>query len=143
MRHQTHANWMKWFSAMCASVLLRAMSRDSIAQEWTRFRGPNGSGISHAKTIPSQWTDADFNWKIALPGAGHSSPVIWGEKVFITSGDDKVGRFSVFCLKASDGSKLWQKDFPFTRYAMHGYNTFASATPTVDSERIYACRTEH
>jgi outer membrane protein assembly factor BamB len=112
------------------------------AQEWTRFRGPNGSGISHAKTIPTRWTDADFNWKIALPGAGHSSPVVWGEKVFITSGDEKAGRFSVLCLKTADGSRLWQKDFPFAPYRKHGYNTFASSTPTVDGERVYLCRTE-
>ena len=123
--------------ALCFGDLPR-----SHAQEWTRFRGPNGSGISEAKTIPTQWTDADFNWKIALPGAGHSSPVAWGDKVFVTSGDDKAGRFSVFCVKAADGGKLWQKDFPFTRHAKHGYNTFASSTPTVDSERVYVCRTE-
>ena len=47
-------------------------------QQWDRFRGPNGSGVSSAATIPAQWTAADYNWKIELPGIGHSSPVLWG-----------------------------------------------------------------
>jgi hypothetical protein len=53
-------------------------------QEWTRFRGPNGQGISQAKTMPVKWTKKDFNWKVKLPAGGHSSPVIWNDKVFMT-----------------------------------------------------------
>jgi outer membrane protein assembly factor BamB len=134
---------MRTFTYFCLSVAVcLGPALRTRAQEWTRFRGPNGSGISDAKTIPTQWTDADFNWKIALPGAGHSSPVLWGEKVFITSGDDKTGRFLVLCLKEADGSKLWQKDFPLTSYRKHNNNTSASSTPTVDDERVYICHTE-
>ena len=48
------------------------------AQEWTRFRGPNGTGESESEGIPGSWTAADINWKVALPGVGHSSPVLWG-----------------------------------------------------------------
>ncbi|HLB73540.1 MAG TPA: hypothetical protein VJJ98_05940, partial [Sedimentisphaerales bacterium] len=47
------------------------------AQNWPRFRGPNGQGISHATTIPAKWTQDDYNWKITLPGTGYSSPVVW------------------------------------------------------------------
>jgi hypothetical protein len=60
------------------------------AQEWTRFRGPNGSGISPAKIIPTTWTDKEFNWKLPLPAPSHSSPVWWGDKVFLTKADDKT-----------------------------------------------------
>ncbi len=59
------------------SVLVASSSQ---AQEWTRFRGPNGTGISDAKTIPIQFTEKDYNWKVPLPGDGHSSPVIWGDR---------------------------------------------------------------
>ena len=48
---------------------------EATAQEWTRFRGPNGSGISSATHIPLKWTDDDYNWKIDLPVQGSSSPV--------------------------------------------------------------------
>jgi outer membrane protein assembly factor BamB len=112
------------------------------AQEWTRFRGPNGTGISEAKTIPTQWTESDFNWKVALPGVGHSSPVLWGDKVFVTSADERRMQFVVLCLKANDGSVLWQKEFSFTPHRKHANNTFATSTPTVDAGRVYVCRME-
>ena len=53
------------------------------AENWPRFRGPNGSGLSADVTIPAQWTDADFRWRIDLPGMGHGSPVVWGDKLFL------------------------------------------------------------
>lgn len=53
------------------------------AQEWVRFRGPNGTGESEATTVPGTWTQSDYNWKTELPGIGHSSPVIWGKRVFL------------------------------------------------------------
>ena len=56
------------------SVILPALV--SQGQEWTRFRGPNGQGISDAKTIPVKWIQTDYNWKVQLPGEGHSSPVL-------------------------------------------------------------------
>jgi outer membrane protein assembly factor BamB len=109
------------------------------AQEWTRFRGPNGSGISEAKTVPTTWTEKDFNWKVSLPGAGHSSPVLWGSRVFLTTGDDQTGQFSVLCLSAADGRVLWQKAFPFARYPKHNNNSFASSSPAVDEHCVYVC----
>lgn len=60
------------------------------AEGWTRFRGPNGSGVAEAAELPVQWTEKDYNWRVKLPGVGHSSPVVWGEKVFVTSGDPKT-----------------------------------------------------
>src|SRR5687767_14323472 len=80
------------------------------AQEWTRFRGPNGTGISHAKTIPTRISDSDNNWKVELPGTGHSSPVLWGERIFVTSTGDKTGGLTVPCLSAKDGSALWKHE---------------------------------
>lgn len=117
-------------------ALLLATIVDTSAQEWTRFRGPNGSGVSLATTVPVKWTDKDCNWKVKLPGVGHSSPVIWGERVFITSGAED-GKKIVVCLKASDGSTLWGKDFPGQKHGMHKDNSFASATPAVDARHLY------
>src|SRR5229473_2443047 len=68
-----------------AAVIVFETVVASPAQEWTRFRGPNGTGISEARTIPTTWTDKDFNWKTALPGVGHSAPVLWGDRIFLTS----------------------------------------------------------
>jgi outer membrane protein assembly factor BamB len=110
----------------------------SPAQEWTRFRGPNGSGISTAKGIPTEIGDSNLTWKAELPGVGHSSPVLWGERVFVSCTGDKAGGFSVVCLNAKDGKQLWKHDFPLSPFAKHQFNSFASSTPTVDSERVYA-----
>jgi len=106
-------------------------------QEWTRFRGPNGTGISHAKTIPTQLTAADINWKVELPGMGHSSPVVWGDRIFLTSTGDTAGGVSVLCLSVADGKLLWRRDFPLTPFTRHKFNSFASATPAVDAASVY------
>ena len=130
-------------TALCLTVaacLLRPFG--ARAQEWTRFRGPNGTGVSDARTVPSRWTEADFNWKTALPGTGHCSPVLWGNEVFVTSCDDQIGKFLVLCLDAGTGSVRWQKEFPLQSYSRHRYNSLASSTPTVDATRVYLCRTE-
>lgn len=109
----------------------------SHGQEWTRFRGPNGQGISDAKTIPVKWTEDDYNWKVKLPGGGHSSPVLWGEKLFITSGDQQAGKSIIFALNVSDGKVLWQKEYSLSKYRPNKLNSFASATPTVDVDHVY------
>ena len=107
------------------------------AQEWTRFRGPNGQGQSEANGIPVSWTEKDYNWKVELPGVGHSSPVIWGNKVFVTSADSDTATLHVLCLNAADGSKIWQRDYPSSTYHLHTQNNYASSTPALDAERIY------
>ncbi len=126
---------------LCFIVLFVCLPKAD-AQEWTRFRGPNGTGISDAKTIPTQWGESDFNWKTALPGVGHSSPVLWGERVFVTSADEKRMQFTVLCVNAANGKVIWQKEFPFTPHRKHANNAFATSTPTVDAERVYVARTE-
>lgn len=116
------------------TIILASVSQ---GQEWTRFRGPNGQGISGAKTIPVKWTEKDYNWKIELPGGGHSSPVLWGEKLFVTSGDQQAGNSVIYALNVSDGKVLWQKEYSLKKYSPNKLNSFASATPTVDAEHVY------
>lgn len=106
------------------------------ADEWTRFRGPNGAGISDAATVPVQWTDADYNWKIVLPGIGHSSPVVWGKRIFLTRGDpDTAGRI-IICLETTDGCVVWRRDYTSQTYRQHRSNSYASATPAVDADGL-------
>jgi outer membrane protein assembly factor BamB len=130
---------------ICA--VLMAVSLSSVvttlqAQEWTRFRGPNGSGIGQARTIPVKIGDADLNWKSELPGSGHSSPVLWGERIFVTCTGDASGGISIFCLSAREGKTLWKRDFPLSPFVKHANNSFASSTPAVDAELIYVAWNE-
>ena len=106
-------------------------------QEWTRFRGPDGQGISQAKTIPIKWTENDYAWKVKLPGTGHSCPVVWGNKVFVTSGDQKAALGILLALSASDGEVLWQKQYKLPSYNMNRLNSYATATPAVDADCVY------
>ena len=112
-------------------------TNDLTAQDWTRFRGPNGSGISGAKSVPVSWTSVDYNWKIELPGIGHSSPVVWGEKLFVTSADGEAGKRYLLCINTFDGALEWTRTFEFAKYKKHKNNSYASNTPTVDAEHVY------
>jgi len=105
--------------------------------QWSRFRGPNGSGVSQAKTIPLRWTPDDYNWKLELPGAGHSSPVLWDERLWLTSADPETGQRWLLCFDAIAGKELWRKGFAFEKHKKHNNNSFASSTPAVDAERVY------
>jgi outer membrane protein assembly factor BamB len=119
-------------------ALLIGLAASSLAaQEWTRFRGPNGTGESEAKGIPATWTDADYAWKAALPGIGHSSPVLWGEKLFLFSASPEDATRYVLCLNAATGKELWRRAFKSDPHHLHLRNSFASCTPAVDEGRVY------
>ncbi len=105
--------------------------------EWTRFRGPNGTGHGQAKGLPVQWTDQDYAWKVKLPGVGHASPVLWGERLFTTCADEGDGAQYVLCYDAVNGEKIWQKKLQSVKYPHHKFNSFASATPSVDADHLY------
>jgi outer membrane protein assembly factor BamB len=107
------------------------------AQEWAQFRGKGGTAISLAKTIPTEISAGDINWQINLPGTGHSSPVAWGDRIFLTVGNEKRGGISLLCVDAAKGGIIWQKDFALSPFAKHKYNSYASATPVVSADRVY------
>lgn len=106
------------------------------AKDWTRFRGPNGSGIGSAK-LPAQWTEKDYNWKVKLPGVGHSSPVVWDDRIFLTAGDESIGKRLLVCVHAGDGKQLWTAEFAGPKHRKHRDNSFASSTPVVDGDHVY------
>ena len=118
-------------------ILSALLPLSSQAQDWTRFRGPNGTGISEARTIPTQWSKSDFNWKAELPSQGHSSPVIWGDKIFLTSERAGEPGTVIYAMSTDGGRMLWQHEFEFGSFRKHKYNSFASSTPTVDKDRVY------
>ncbi len=134
--------WMAITDKQFLKVLLVAfpilLTSVTQGQEWTRYRGLNGQGISHAKSIPVKWTEKDYNWKVNLPGGGHSSPVLWEEKVFLTSAEEKTSHGFLLALRVSDGKILWQKQYSLTKYRMNPRNSYATATPVVDADHVYA-----
>jgi hypothetical protein len=97
--------------------------------EWSRFRGPNGAGISDATTVPVQWTNEDYNWKVDLPGVGHSSPVVWDTRVVVTCSADETVLRAVVCLDTEDSQVLWRRDDPSKPCRQH--RDISYATPAV------------
>jgi outer membrane protein assembly factor BamB len=112
----------------------------AIAGDWPAWRGPQGDGISPETTAPLQWSpEAGLVWKIALPGIGRSSPIIFGNRVFVTTGtaDDAARR--VLCIERNTGKTLWNTivhQGPGGK--MHQDNTTASSTPATDGRHVYA-----
>jgi len=131
------ANTTKQFPRVLLVAFIILLASVSQGQEWTRYRGPNGQGISYAKSIPVKWTERDYNWKVSLPGGGHSSPVLWGDKVFITSGDQKTDHGFLLALRVSDGKILWQKQYSLTPFRPNPRNSYATTTPVVDDDHVY------
>ena len=118
---------------LAAAALLLSATARAEEGEWSRFRGPNGTGISDAATVPVTWTDADYNWKITLPGTGHSSPVLWGNRIFLTCGNPEDARRIILCLNTAAGRTLWRREYPSETYDQHRDNSFATATPAADA----------
>jgi len=138
-----------------AVFALLMLISSSVQADWMRFRGPNGSGVSDEKqATPAEWSSQkNLKWKVALPGHGSSSPIIVGDKVFVTCwsgygmnrndpGDPKDLRRHLVCLDRKSGKTLWDKtvgpvlpeDVYTGMFAEHGY---ASHTPTSDGKRVY------
>jgi outer membrane protein assembly factor BamB len=109
-------------------------SADSI---WPRFRGSNGSAISDQKGIPVEWSERDYLWQVTLPGIGHSSPCVWGDRVFVTSAEDEGRRRLVLCLNAATGDVNWTRTFAYETFKKHDRNSYASSTPATDGQRVY------
>ena len=105
-------------------------------EHWGRFRGSNGAGISRAKTIPVTWGQKDYNWTLALPGLGYGSPVVWGDRIYLTSGDEDSGERHLMCLNVSDGVTRWQRKYTAKPYRQHRDNAYAASTPAADAQGV-------
>src|SRR5579863_647136 len=134
-------------------------------QNWPSFRGPGATGVLEtARGAPISW-DVESNrhvaWRTAIPGLGHSSPIVWGDRIFVTtavSSDPKsvfqyplAGQldqrtdlsrheFKIYCLDKRTGKIIWETVAATLapRVARHPHNSYASATPVTDGKRVVA-----
>lgn len=124
-------------SGLLITLLFLILINICNARNWPQFRGPNSQGISSDRSIPVKWTEKDCLWNIDLPGTGHSSPVIWEDKVFITCCDDQEAIVKLICLNAQTGEQLWTEEFQLQKYRMNSLNSYAATTPCLDSKKVY------
>jgi len=111
------------------------------ADRWPGWRGRNGSGIAPRGNPAVSFSAGEgFRWKVAVPGEGNSSPVVWGDSVLLTTAlpDTDPPTLSILCFGRSDGRLLWQADVGRARGPTHKKNGYASATVATDGERIVA-----
>jgi outer membrane protein assembly factor BamB len=116
--------------AALAALLLFGGSAVVWAENWPRFRGPNGAGQSDAADIPSEFTADDYLWRALLPVVGHSSPVVWNGQVFVTSADPETAELTVLAFDLATGSEKWQRRYPGGPHSIHETNSFATSGST-------------
>src|SRR5260370_20019488 len=126
------------------SWLLVAASASAV--DGAGWRGPHGDGTSDDKNVPLEWSATkNVRWKAAIPGIGHSSPVVYGDRVFVTScvdkkpaGKDTDGDRVLLALDRASGKVLWEKTVITAKLeGKHSHNSRASATPTTDGRHVY------
>ena len=123
---------------LLALLFLTCVALPGMAADWTRFRGPNGTGIATDANVPMQWDEKNILWKTTIPGAGNSSPIITGDKLFIQSASKDQLQRSLYCIDTKSGKVLWTYSAAGTKVKTHPKNTVASATPATDGKAVYA-----
>jgi outer membrane protein assembly factor BamB len=110
------------------------------AENWPRFRGPNGQGHSAETGLPLNWsTNSNIAWKTAIPGDGWSSPIVWDGKIFLTSATDNGTKCHVHCVDAVSGKMLWSKHVLDQQpRRKENKNSYATPTATTDGRNVFA-----
>ncbi len=121
-------------------VLAAVIASTARADNWPAWRGPTGQGVTAEKNLPTKWSATEnVKWKIDLPDTGNSTPIVWGDKIFLTQATDKGKKRSLYCLNRKDGSKVWEKTVEFDgKEVIHSTNTYCAASPVTDGERVVA-----
>src|SRR2546422_1743965 len=127
-----------------ASVALIPVDGEG-AGYWTRWRGPSGQGAVAGTNYVDTWSDTtNVKWKVAVPGRGHSSPIVWKDHIFLTTARDDGTKVSMLAFRRSDGALLWETSVPATDVEyVYQKNSHASATPATDGRRVYASLGTH
>jgi outer membrane protein assembly factor BamB len=123
----------------CLGLVVLGLTAAAPAEEWPGWRGPRGDGTSEERDVPVHWGRTDnVAWKTAIPGKGHSSPVVWGDRIFLTTCLEAEKQRVLLCLDRRDGKVLWQRvvlTAPLEK--KHALNSYASATPATDGKHVW------
>ncbi|HCU20322.1 MAG TPA: quinonprotein alcohol dehydrogenase [Bacteroidales bacterium] len=125
---------------LIAGILL--VNNHATAQQtnWSHFRGNNLNGISDSENLPVQWNEAqNILWKIPIAGKGWSSPVVWGEQVWLTTASPDGREMSGICLNSKTGREIFNiRLFELDKtYSKHDFNTYATPTPCIEQGFVY------
>ncbi|MEZ6067335.1 MAG: PQQ-binding-like beta-propeller repeat protein [Planctomycetaceae bacterium] len=146
--------------AICLLFSTSLFAADDWSHQWPAWRGPSFSGVAPHADPPLTWSETEnVAWKVAVPGKGHGSPIVWGDRIYLTTAieteragqaaapdetaktvpPERVHQFVVLCLDRATGETLWSRvareEVP--REGMHQTNSYASSSPMTDGERLY------
>lgn len=120
-------------------ALWASLSHVCQSENWPGWRGPLGDGTSRETHVPAEWSATNnICWKTAVPGEGHSSPILWGDRLFLTSSVRTNEERCLLCYDRATGNLLWQQTVlksPFE--GKNSENSYASSTGVVDGEKVY------
>jgi outer membrane protein assembly factor BamB len=143
----------------CSLSMVSSVTAQS-EPSWPQFRGPNGSGVLETLEHPATWgSDKNIAWRTPIEGGGLSSPIVIGDRIFLTTAvgfkppvsfmegvrdmapkkPDNDLQFNVVCLSLSDGSKQWEKTLAteMPKHGIHSSNSFATESPATDGEHVF------
>lgn len=124
-----------------ATLLALVWTSTAAAENWPRFRGPTGQGHSAETGLAVEWTaETGIAWKTPIPGAGWSSPIVWENRVYVTSALNDGSACHLLALDRDTGAIVWDREvFKQALKRKENKNSFATPTPCTDGKRVYVC----
>jgi outer membrane protein assembly factor BamB len=122
-----------------ATAIRMLVDEGEAARYWARWRGPSGQGVVSGTGYPDKWSATqNVLWKVRVAGNGNSSPIVWRDRVLLTTAQQGGSRLSLLAFRRTDGGQLWEAVIPPGRGdSPHYKNGYASATPATDGVRVY------
>jgi outer membrane protein assembly factor BamB len=122
------------------SLSLLTASIASADENWTQFRGSGAQGHSEAKGLPTEWSEeSNIVWKTPIDGKAWSSPVVWGDRIWVTNANSKGTSLSVLCLNKKTGKNIYDQELCTVKDPQfcHAFNSYASPTPILEEGLVY------
>lgn len=127
------------FRPLLSALIACAVTASAAATNWPAWRGPQGNGRSEETAVPVRWSPTEnIVWRAAVPGKGHSSPIVFGAQVFVTSCLEAEQQHVLLCLDRATGRVRWQRTTPAKlQKPIHRLNSHASSTPATDGRLVW------
>lgn len=135
-RNATHVAGSLFVFFLLGNICLRTVH----SENWPAWRGAHGLGVSHEKALPTSWGPEDnVRWRVPLPEPGNSTPIVWGDRIFVTQALAEKHRRQLMCFSRRNGKVLWSKGITHTgKEVTHGSNYFCSTSPVTDGKHVIA-----
>ena len=131
---------INFYRLLLSATLLITHLSVAFSDDWPQWRGPQGDGNCDERGLPKRWSDTEnVAWKIPLPEPGNSTPVVWGDRIFVTQPIVAQNRRTLMCFNRADGKLLWQAGTDWVEPdPTHSTNPLCSSSPVTDGQRVIA-----